>query len=111
MKPDPVSFKCPICGAISYNPNDARERYCVRCHRFVDDPATPDLLTRTKADPNRSRREDQLVAEIERLRVENAQLRAAFLREPRYTHERSEGAVADGRRGSGYIAGIFDGGR
>ena len=45
MKPDPVSFKCPICGAISYNPNDARERYCVRCHRFVDDPAPHDLLT------------------------------------------------------------------
>ena len=30
--------------------------------------AISDAVTRTKADPNRSRREDQLVAEIERLR-------------------------------------------
>lgn len=61
-------------------------------------PETTDAVARTKADPNRSRREDQLVAEIERLRVENAQFRAAFLRELHYTHERSEGAVGDGRR-------------
>jgi hypothetical protein len=50
--------------------------------RAVSKPETTDAVARTKADPNRSRREDQLVAEIERLRVENAQLRAAFLREP-----------------------------
>jgi hypothetical protein len=31
-------FVCPHCGAKSWNPNDARERYCIRCHRFVDDP-------------------------------------------------------------------------
>jgi hypothetical protein len=38
MKPDaPPSFTCPFCGALSHNPNDARERYCGRCHRFVDD--------------------------------------------------------------------------
>lgn len=30
-------FTCPFCGAVSYNPNDARERYCGRCHVFVDD--------------------------------------------------------------------------
>lgn len=33
------SFTCPRCGAVSYNPNDIRERYCGRCHVFVDDPA------------------------------------------------------------------------
>jgi hypothetical protein len=33
-----------------------------------------DAVARTKADPNRSRREDQLVAEIERLRAELAAL-------------------------------------
>lgn len=34
-----ASFTCPICGFTSHNPNDARERYCGRCHAFVDDPA------------------------------------------------------------------------
>jgi hypothetical protein len=33
----PPAFRCPFCGFVSYNPNDLRERYCVRCHRFVDD--------------------------------------------------------------------------
>jgi hypothetical protein len=32
------SFTCPRCQAVSYNPNDIRERYCGRCHVFVDDP-------------------------------------------------------------------------
>lgn len=31
-------FTCPICGARSYNPNDAKHRYCARCHLFVDEP-------------------------------------------------------------------------
>jgi hypothetical protein len=31
-------FRCPACGAVSHNPNDAREQYCGRCHRFVKDP-------------------------------------------------------------------------
>ena len=35
--PSPPSFRCPRCGAVSYNPNDIRERYCGRCHVFVDD--------------------------------------------------------------------------
>jgi len=30
-------FTCPLCGAVSHNPNDARHRYCGRCHVFVDD--------------------------------------------------------------------------
>jgi hypothetical protein len=38
----PPLFVCKICGARSWNPNDARERYCGRCHRFVDDPAPGD---------------------------------------------------------------------
>ena len=33
------SFICPRCGAESFNPNDIRERYCGRCHVFVDDAA------------------------------------------------------------------------
>lgn len=36
MKEQP--FVCPRCGAESFNPNDIRERYCGRCHVFVDDP-------------------------------------------------------------------------
>jgi hypothetical protein len=31
-------FTCPFCGLVSHNANDMRERYCVRCHLFVDDP-------------------------------------------------------------------------
>lgn len=37
----PPSFTCPRCGARSYNENDRRERYCARCHVFVDDPEAP----------------------------------------------------------------------
>jgi|HubBroStandDraft_2_1064218.scaffolds.fasta_scaffold02197_2 predicted amidophosphoribosyltransferase len=37
----PVSFVCPRCGAVSHNPNDVCERYCGRCHVFVDDQAKP----------------------------------------------------------------------
>ena len=33
-------FVCPRCSIISVNPNDVRERYCGRCHLFVDDVAT-----------------------------------------------------------------------
>jgi hypothetical protein len=36
----PSKFRCPRCGAVSYNPNDLRERYCGRCHVFVDDQAS-----------------------------------------------------------------------
>ena len=36
-------FVCPLCSTISVNPNDVRERYCGRCHRFVDDPAPPPM--------------------------------------------------------------------
>jgi ribosomal protein S27AE len=31
------SYACQACGAVSFNPNDIRERYCGRCHRFADD--------------------------------------------------------------------------
>ena len=27
-------FECPICGIKSYNPNDIKERYCGKCHKF-----------------------------------------------------------------------------
>lgn len=33
----PTSFVCPRCGAESFNLNDIVERYCGRCHQFVDD--------------------------------------------------------------------------
>ena len=32
-----LPFVCPICGFKSYNSRDAAERYCGRCHRFVDE--------------------------------------------------------------------------
>jgi ribosomal protein S27AE len=34
----PPSFICPRCGAESFNLNDIAQRYCGRCHVFVDDP-------------------------------------------------------------------------
>ena len=33
-----MSFTCPHCGAVSHNLRDAQERYCARCHKFLDDP-------------------------------------------------------------------------
>jgi hypothetical protein len=42
----PPRFTCPLCGAVSYNPHDIRERYCGRCHLFVEEgmAATPLIL-------------------------------------------------------------------
>ena len=34
---DGEPFRCRDCGFVSYNPNDAKHRYCARCHRFMDD--------------------------------------------------------------------------
>jgi hypothetical protein len=31
-------YKCPRCGMISHNPNDAAHRYCGACCRFEGDP-------------------------------------------------------------------------
>jgi hypothetical protein len=45
----PASFVCQHCGAESFNPNDIRERYCGRCHAFVDDP--PAIRPRPLSDP------------------------------------------------------------
>lgn len=35
---DQITYTCPHCGAVSNNPNDAREEYCGRCHRWARDP-------------------------------------------------------------------------
>ena len=37
MTDERSAFPCPACGFVSHNPNDAKHRYCVRCHRFFDD--------------------------------------------------------------------------
>ena len=40
LRPERVELgPCPRCGAESWNPNDAANRYCGRCHEFVDDAA------------------------------------------------------------------------
>jgi len=31
----PPSFTCRDCGMTSYNANDAKHRYCGRCHKFM----------------------------------------------------------------------------
>jgi hypothetical protein len=33
-----LGIKCLICGLVSYNLNDIRQRYCGQCHRFHEDP-------------------------------------------------------------------------
>lgn len=33
-----IGFVCPRCLTASAHPRDAQERYCARCHAFVDDP-------------------------------------------------------------------------
>ncbi len=33
-----LGIKCLLCGLVSYNLNDIRQRYCAACHRFHDDP-------------------------------------------------------------------------
>lgn len=32
------AIKCLVCGAVSYNQGDIKNRYCGRCNRFHDDP-------------------------------------------------------------------------
>jgi hypothetical protein len=31
---EPPSYRCPRCGAVSFNPHDLKQRYCGRCHQF-----------------------------------------------------------------------------
>ena len=38
--PTPPSITCPICGSVSFNPGDIANRYCGRCHLFLDDIPT-----------------------------------------------------------------------
>lgn len=33
----PPRFTCTRCGTVSYNRDDVKEKYCVRCHTLVDD--------------------------------------------------------------------------
>ena len=36
-------FVCPECSTTSFNPNDIRENYCGRCHKFFpEEPINPD---------------------------------------------------------------------
>jgi hypothetical protein len=35
------TITCPICGAVSHNPRDVVERYCGRCHEFIDNGYPP----------------------------------------------------------------------
>ena len=34
---EPPAFICSRCGFKSFNPNDIAQRYCGRCHVFLDD--------------------------------------------------------------------------
>ena len=41
-----MSYRCPNCGATSYNPTDEAERYCGACHRYADELQTPEQQAR-----------------------------------------------------------------
>lgn len=34
-----VAYRCPVCGAVSYHPDDIAQGYCGRCHAFTGDGA------------------------------------------------------------------------
>jgi hypothetical protein len=36
-RPGEVSYTCPKCAAVSHNPNDVANHYCVACHVFEGD--------------------------------------------------------------------------
>ena len=36
---DGEAIQCLICGSISYNPGDIKNRYCGHCHEFHDELA------------------------------------------------------------------------
>lgn len=37
----PRAFPCPVCGMISWRPEDVESRYCRGCRRFTGDPEDP----------------------------------------------------------------------
>lgn len=43
------TFRCPLCGCISFNPHDIEHNYCGFCHMFINDfVATPEQIERIK---------------------------------------------------------------
>lgn len=65
-----LPFVCPICHTRSWHPRDAEERYCARCHRFVDDPPMPPGLEHALAELEQAG--DELRGEIDRQRALDA---------------------------------------
>lgn len=39
-----MPFTCPQCGITSWNPNDAAEGYCGRCHWWTGVPGLAEIL-------------------------------------------------------------------
>jgi hypothetical protein len=37
-----VAIKCRLCGRVSHNPNDVKNRYCGNCHHFHEGPSATD---------------------------------------------------------------------
>lgn len=35
IEADPVGFKCPRCGRVSYHPADKAEGYCANCNQYT----------------------------------------------------------------------------
>ena len=56
----PASFTCPRCKAVSYNLNDIINRYCGRCHVFLDDERDR-IADQERAEARRDPRQSSLL--------------------------------------------------
>lgn len=83
--PDPPSFTCPCCGAVSREPNDVEQRYCGRCHDWTGDPGLG-ALHLARHCPRRTR--GRTLAEIP-----DAAVRAAIAEHARLLYDRPEPTV------------------
>jgi len=45
-------FTCPKCDAVSVVPRDVRERYCVHCRDWMDDPTGLATITEVPDEDN-----------------------------------------------------------
>jgi hypothetical protein len=56
-------FVCPVCASESFNPNDIRENYCGRCHKFFRDDGQPEL----RKEPEKPYQSMRIIAAVKRI--------------------------------------------
>lgn len=52
------TYTCPTCGAVSYNPKDAQERYCGRCSAYEVDKWAAEYRRLLKQIPDTTKKEN-----------------------------------------------------